>query len=96
MIEGERTPRFNRAAAICFGLAAAGLPVVAYLLWKGPPPMTLFGYPFVVMAFPTTTIGVSGGIGAMYGRWKLGIVLGVALDFFLLQWGIILSIGGAI
>jgi hypothetical protein len=66
MSEGKRGSHMNRAAVICFAIAAAGIPLGIYLIFTEPP-ATAFGYVYLFAALPTTQVGVWGGIGAMQG-----------------------------
>jgi hypothetical protein len=95
MSEGKPRPGLNWAAVICFGVALAGIPLVVVML-RDDQLISRAGYAYLLLAFPTTPLGILGGIGALYGRLGLGLLLGVSIDGILWSVGITLSIAGII
>ena len=95
MGEAKRSPQLNWVAAHCFTVAVAGIPLVVYLL-RDEHLISRSGYAYILFAFPTTPLGILGGIGAMYGRLGLGMLLAIALDIGLWMVGISLNIAGVI
>ena len=95
MSDDKQNPRMNYLAAICIAIAVVGLAPGIYLC-QHEPAHTVFGCIYLLIACPTTPLGIAGGIGALYGRLGLGLLLGAIVDAFLWVGEIVLAIGGSI
>jgi hypothetical protein len=72
-----------------FAVTAAGILSIA--LYAHP---TLMDWPALAIFFPTTSVGIGGGIGALYGRTMRGILLALGAEFVFVNISIPLAIGG--
>jgi hypothetical protein len=88
MNEGEFERRRWRNAIPWFGMTAAG--IIFFLVYIGPVKDCLVPAIF----FPTTTVGIGGGLGALYGRAIRGALISLGAEIVFYNLVIPLAMGG--
>jgi hypothetical protein len=88
MSEGKFDQRRWRHALPWFGITAAG--IISFLVYIGPVKEFLV----IAIFFPTTTVGIGGGIGALYGRAIRGALISLGAEIVFYNCAIPLAMSG--
>jgi hypothetical protein len=94
MSDETRNYRRKWIAGGCFAVAICGIAPATYVAFNLGMPL-LQGFVFLAF-FPTTAIGVGGGIGSLHGQTLRGILVGIGTELAIIMAGTILAIAGLI
>jgi hypothetical protein len=81
--------RSSWVAAAWFAMALSG--ILFFAIYAGPAPKDWLP---IAMFFPTTTVGIGGGIGALYGRTMRGILIALIAECMFTYFGLMLAFSG--